>query len=94
MRFLLVVCVVFSAGCSSIGVCNFSLSEAGWERVEGPPSELLDEHNKSHFWFSNDRGDYLSSSEVLRRDYCGNVYRTYRKKSDGGYEHDHIVCME
>lgn len=82
------------SGCSSVGVCNFSLSEEGWEKIENPPSHLVDEYNENNSWFLNDEGDYLSCSELIRRDYCGNVYQTYHKKDDGEFEYDHIVCLE
>lgn len=94
MKLVLLSSVIFLSGCSSIGVCNLSLSEEGWKRVESPPSQLVDEYNENNFWFSNAEGGYLACSEVIRRNYCGNVYQIYRKKDSGDFEHALIVCLE
>jgi hypothetical protein len=91
MRVILVMLLL--AGCSTISVCDYNIAANGWSSVAGPP-ENLESKSKDSLWFTNADGDFLVCHEMKRKSVCDNYYQIYKKRSDGTYEHEEILCIE
>lgn len=90
---LVVVSAVAMSGCQSAGVCDYSLAEEGWVRIETAPANLVDEHNKKDYWFTNSAGDFFACPELKKKGLCGNVYEIYEKQPDGTFKRQDVVCL-
>lgn len=80
--------------CSTISDCDYRAHENSWVDAKNPPVEIINDHNRNNYWFTNEQGDFLACSELLKRGVCGNLYEIYRKQGNGAFLHDHLLCME
>lgn len=95
-RFSVIVIFAAVTGCSSIGVCSYSLSDNGWLPTDMRPADIVEIEsrtgNDKSRWYINDTGEILVCRRLDARDSCAGIYSVYEPTDSGYVQAEELVC--